>query len=181
MKYPKHSDPRTYHLFSSGYCGNRAGDVLPHECAKDREGGTACVKCIRGGESRSDYSTHFDNMTTEIGPSTMVSTSYQTNFCVYCGNRAHTLQYRNFEVRGYTCTCKGACDEREYEAAREAMRMRHHKEVQDMEKAAPPRSKEVIAAVWKREAAAVLKDIEGGSIPRALERLGIIVGDVEDS
>ena len=181
MRYPDHADPRTYHLFSTGYCGNNAGDVIDHECAGDRENGKACALCVRGGTSRSNYVTCFDNMTKEISPTAVVSTSYCTHYCVYCGQRATTLQRRDYSVRGYTCVCAGACDQREYEATRDKMRQRHRQEVLELEKTAPKQSPQVLAAIWKRETAAILKEIEGGRVPHQLERLGIIIGDVSDS
>lgn len=178
--YPAYTDPRAHHLFSIGYVGNGFGDVRPHECAKDREGGKSCSLCVRGGEARTNYSTYFDNMVENVEPTATIAESWQTHYCAYCGNRAHTLQYKNCDVRGYTCSCAGACDEREYVARREEMRERHHREVKEMEKTAPVQPKEVLVAVWERKSRAVLKEIGEGYVPSAFEQLGIIVGDVDD-
>lgn len=180
MQYPKHSDPRAYHLFSQGYVGNRMGDVLDHECAKDRKNGTACQHCATGGEARSNYSTYFLNKTKDVEPSTTIAVDYQTHYCAYCGNRAHVLQYDDCGVRGYVCSCAAACDEREYVAKREEMRERHYAEVKELEKLAPQQPKEVLAAIWERESDRIKQSILRGCQPSALERLGIIVGDVED-
>ena len=181
MVYPPYTDPRAYHLFSQGYVGTGFGDVLPHECAKDRDSGNACVLCIRGGERRSSRSTSFINMNDKTEPTAVIAESYCRHYCAYCGNRAHVLQYKSFDVRGYTCSCAGACDEREYVAKREEMRKRHREEVSALEKTAPRQPKEVLVAVWERKSREVLKEIEGGYVPSDLERLGIIVGDVDDS
>lgn len=174
MKYPAHTDPRAHRYFSTGLVGTGHGDVKEHECAKDRDGGQACVLCVRGGSARGAYSTHFDNMC-GLASTATIATSYEMHYCSYCGNRAHTLQDRQYNVVGHTCSCAGACDEREWVVKWNAMADRHSDEESAMKKLAPKQDKAVLAAVFQREAQRILKDIEGGSQPRVLERMGILV------
>lgn len=178
--YPAYTDPRAYPLFCQGFVGRSHGDIRPHECAKDRLKGTACEKCVVGGEARTGFSTRFDTMNKDLEPTATIAESWCRHYCAYCGNQAHVLQYDNCDVRGYTCSCAGACDEREYVVRREEMRERHREEVLAMEKTAPRQPKEVWAGVWERKSREVLKQIKEGYVPSEFEKLGIIVGDVED-
>lgn len=179
MKYPAHSDPRAYQYFSYGFVGKGHGDIADHECAKDRNNGTACSQCVRGGSACSAYSTNFDNMC-GISSTATIATSYDAHYCAYCGNRAHTLQDRNYNVVGYTCSCGGACDEREWIIKWNDMAGRHHDEEMALKKQAPEQDKGVLAKVFQWESQRILKDIEGGSVPRVLERMGILVIDPTD-
>ena len=175
MKYPAHSDPRAYQYFSCGFVGKGHGDIADHECAEDRENGTACSQCVRGGSACGEYSTNFDNMC-GLSSTATIDTSY-AHYCAYCGNRAHTLQARNYKVVGYTCSCAGACDEREWVIKWNAMADRHSDEEVALKKQAPKQDKAVLVKVFQRSTQRILKEIEGGSVPHVLERMGILVVD----
>lgn len=175
-QYPAHSDPRAHQYFSTGLVGSGHGDVKEHECAKNRDGGRACDQCVRGGSARSAYSTNFNNMC-GLASTATISTGYNIHYCAYCGNRAHTLQARTYDVIGHTCSCAGACDEREWVTKWNAMADRHSDEEVALKKAAPKQDKSVLAAVYQRESQRILKDIQGGSCPSVLERMGILVNN----
>ena len=175
-QYPAHTDPRAHQYFSIGLVGTGHGDIKEHECTKNRDGGRACDQCVRGGTARGAYSTNFDNMC-GLASTATITTSYDTHFCAYCGNRAHTLQDRQYNVVGHTCSCAGACDEREWIVRWNAMADRHSDEEVALKKLAPKRDKAVLAKVFQRESQRILKDIEGGSCPHVLERMGILVND----
>lgn len=176
MKYPAHTDPRAYQYFTCGFVGRGHGDVEDHECAKNRSNGTECPLCVRGGEKRAGHSTNFDNGC-GLASTATISCDRDRHYCAYCGNRAHVLQDRKFHVTGHTCSCAGACDEREWIVQWNAMADRHSDEEVAMKKLAPKQSAEVLAAVFQRQSQSILQDIREGRQPHALERLGILVNN----
>lgn len=181
MRYPPHIDPRAYQYFTQGYVGRGHGDVLDHKCAEDREGGTACERCVYGGVARSSRSTRFVTMS-PLASTATVAISWSRHFCVYCGNIALPLQDPDtYATIGYTCGCAGACDEREFVARRAEMRERHCREATEMQKTAPIASKEVLASIWRQQSEQVLKEIAEGCVPQAFEGIGVIIGSCEDS
>lgn len=177
MRYPNYTDPRAYQYFSWGFVGSGHGDVMDHECAKDRQNGQECAMCERGGIARSSHSTNFRN-TCGIASTATVSTDRGAHYCAYCGNRAHTLQDgndRNLRVCGHTCSCAGACDEREWVTKWNDMANRHSDEEVALKKEAPKQNKEVLKKLWTAEYQRTLKDLDSGYCHRQLEKVGIVL------
>lgn len=145
MARPEYADERSYKFFSHGFVGGSHGD------------------------NGSSYRTDWDS-TSEGLHATAVHTSRACNpVCAYCGNRALPVQkdlgysglrsHNRYIDMGYSCCCKGAMDEREYVAVREAMLERHHLEIQELEKAAPEPSSEVLLAYATKCAQSALKSL----------------------
>lgn len=174
MRYPNYTDPRAYQYFSCGFVGSGHGDVMSHECAKDREKQTACSLCVRGGTARSSSSTSFDNMC-GIAPTATISNDRDCHYCAYCGNRAHTLQDKQFRVVGYTCSCSAACDEREWVVKRDEMHRRHLQEKAALRKEAPKQRKEVLHQMWQNEYNRVFKEIDERARSSQLAKVGIVL------
>ena len=95
--------------------------------------------------------------------------------CAYCGNEALPLQpyipYDDYGIKGYTCVCKGAMDEVEWEKTKAEMEERHKKESREMEKAAPVPDLQVKKDIVARMMTKVQKAKTESELEYAMEAL----------
>lgn len=150
MAIPDYADERAFNRFSKGFVGSSHGD--------------------NGTSYRTSWNTQCD-----AEPTKMILT-HGRPVCAYCGNMGLALQpnierFRDYEVVGYTCVCKGAMDEEEWRQEMTDMENKHYEEMQALRRHAPKTNPDVIKGLIQKltnrlEEATTMSDVE-----RILEQL----------
>lgn len=150
MAIPDYADERSYNRFRRGFAGTSHGD------------------------DKSGYCTDW-NSQCDAKPTKMISTFYRP-VCAYCGNMGLPLQpnierYKDYDVIGYTCVCKGAMDEEAWSQDLVKIEKRHIEELRDLHKCKPRTNPNVIKDLVKglTEKLSNLTDIQ--EIRRILQQI----------
>lgn len=129
MAIPDYADERSYDRFSCGLVGSSHGD--------------------NGSSYRTSWNSQCD-----AEPTKMINT-YNRPVCAYCGNVGLPLQpnierFRDYDVVGYTCVCKGAMDEEEWRHELSEMENNHYEELQALKRRKPRTNPDVIKGIITR-------------------------------
>nr|DAY73729.1 MAG TPA: Protein of unknown function (DUF3090) [Caudoviricetes sp.] len=129
MAIPDYADERAFNRFSKGFVGSSHGD--------------------NGTSYRTSWNTQCD-----AEPTKMILT-HGRPVCAYCGNMGLALQpnierFRDYDVVGYTCVCKGAMDEEEWRHELSEMENNHYEELQALKRREPRTNPDVIKGIITR-------------------------------
>ena len=129
MAIPDYADERSYDRFSRGFVGSSHGD--------------------NGSSYRTSWNSQCD------AESTKMIQTYGRPVCAYCGNVGLPLQpnierFRDYDVVGYTCVCKGAMDEEEWRHELSEMENNHYEELQALKRREPRTNPDVIKGIITR-------------------------------
>lgn len=129
MAIPDYADERSYDCFTRGFVGSSHGD------------------------DGSSYRTYW-NSECDASPTKMVNT-YGRPVCAYCGNEGLPLQpnisgWKDYEVTGYTCVCKGAMDEVDWRSEVTEVENKHYEEMSALRRREPKTNPDVIKGIITR-------------------------------
>lgn len=144
-------------------------------------------KFFRFGYSGSDRSRYYFNTQDEgLRDTRMITSRHYYPTCAYCGHRAYSRQpdikYDDYDVKGYTCVCKGAMDELEIRDEIERVEDAAKKAVYELKKCLPGVNREVLKKILEAKTEKALKSFEEGNHGMSftyVEDLGINIGQVE--
>lgn len=156
MAIPDYADERSYDRFSRGFVGSSHGDD--------------------GSNYRSSWNSQCD-----AEPTKMIHMRSRP-VCAYCGNvgfplQPHIERFRDYEVTGYTCVCKGAMDEVEWKHDLCEMEKKHREELQALERCEPKSNPDVIKNIITRLTSKLEKAETMWEVEKILEELRAIKGD----
>ncbi|BDU13383.1 hypothetical protein [Escherichia phage phiWec190] len=149
MAYPDYIDERATGFFRNFLVGRSHGD---------------------GGSS---YKTSWDSQCGAKATKTLKMPGRP--LCAYCGNEALSLQpgieHGDYDIKGYTCVCKGAMDEADWVKEKAEMEERHRREVYEMEKRMPIPDLQVKKDIVAKMMEKVQKAETEQELNRAIENL----------
>lgn len=119
MAIHDYADERAYKFYSHGFVGNKHGD------------------------NGTNYKTSWNSTSEGLKPTKVYKPTSCREYCVYCGNTALPIQNLDYDVIGYTCCCKGAMDEVEYDQALKELKKKQQQELYQFQQNAPKAPEEV--------------------------------------
>lgn len=127
------------------------------------------------GENNSCYKTGWDS-TSGAKPTQYVTyNDGHSRACSYCGNRPFPIQSNiGDDISGYSCVCKAAMDEVEWQAKLHELELRHAKERHELCKTAPQPDPKVLVNIVTKVAKGITDDLSKGWGSTRLKALGVI-------
>lgn len=136
------------------------------------------------GPGRSPY--HFDTQDEGLRDTRMITSRHCYPTCAYCGHRAYSRQpdikHGDYDVKGYTCVCKGAMDELEIRDEIQRVEEAAQQAVQELKKCLPRVNAEVVKKILDSKTKKALKSLEEEDRWMSftdVQDLGINIGRVE--
>lgn len=149
MAIPDYADERAHKYFYRGFVGSGHGE--------------------NGTGYRLSWSS-----TSDAKPTSVHRVDSNHSYCVFCGNRAFPIQNEHYAVTGYSCICKDAMDELEWQFEYQILLNEQYQAREALKKKAPVPKKEALLSVVSRKVEEINRYIERDfHVTHELKRLGI--------